>query len=106
MQDREFQSVVDELAIRLEDELEEYPEDLDIENASGILTIGFPNGSAIVVSRQITNHEIWIAAKSGGFHLASKVDGWVCGTTGETLSVLVSRVVSEQLGREVSVLGE
>lgn len=106
MQDREFQSVFDELTIQLEDELEEYPEDLDIENAGGILTIGFPNGSTIVVSRQIATHEIWIAAKSGGFHLANKVEGWVCGTTSETLAELVSRVVSEQLGRDVSVLGE
>ncbi|MFT7090110.1 MAG: CyaY protein [Candidatus Azotimanducaceae bacterium] len=97
--------MVDELTIQLEDELEVYPEDLDIENASGILTIGFPNGSTIVVSRQIATHEIWIAAKSGGFHLANKADAWVCGTTGESLPELVSRVVTEQLGRDVSLLG-
>ncbi|MFT4798836.1 MAG: CyaY protein [Sulfitobacter sp.] len=105
MLDSEFYSMVDELTIQLEDELEVYPEDLDIENASGILTIGFPNGSTIVVSRQIATHEIWIAAKSGGFHLANKADAWVCGTTGESLPELVSRVVTEQLGRDVSLLG-
>jgi len=104
--DSEFYSMVDELAIQLEDELEVYPEDLDIENASGILTVGFPNGSTIVVSRQIATHEVWIAAKSGGFHLAHKAGDWVCGTTGESLPDLVSRVVTEQLGRDVSLLGD
>ncbi|MFT6014252.1 MAG: CyaY protein [Candidatus Azotimanducaceae bacterium] len=105
LQDAEFHSLVDELVMQLEDELEEYPEDLDIENSAGILTIGFPNGSTIVVSRQIANHEIWVAAKSGGFHLAYKEGDWVCGTTKENLASLSSRVVTEQIGREVSLLG-
>jgi len=105
LQDAEFHSLVDELVMQLEDELEDYPEDLDIENSAGILTIGFPNGSTIVVSRQIANHEIWVAAKSGGFHLAYKQDDWICGTTKENLASLSSRVVTEQIGREVSVLG-
>jgi CyaY protein len=104
LQDSDFHSQVDEIVMDLEDELEDYPEDLDIENAGGILTIGFPNGSTIVVSRQIANHEIWVAAKSGGFHLANRDGAWHCGTTGEDLPALISRVVSEQLGRTVELL--
>ena len=106
MQDSEFHSLVDEIVLQLEDELEEYPEDLDIENAGGILTVVFPNHSSVVVSRQIANHEIWVAAKSGGFHIAKKTDDWACGTTGENLSALISRVVTEQIGRPVSLLAE
>tara|TARA_R110002072_G_scaffold1369_6_gene11296 strand:- start:51979 stop:52404 length:426 start_codon:yes stop_codon:yes gene_type:complete len=105
LQDSEFHSLVDELVMALEDELEEYPEDLDLENSAGLLTIGFPNGSTVVVSRQIANHEIWVAAKSGGFHLAHKDGEWVCGTTKENIADLVSRVVTEQLGRGVTLLG-
>ena len=92
--------------MQLEDELEEYPEDLDVENAGGILTVGFPNHSTIVVSRQIANHEIWVAAKSGGFHLGNKSGDWHCATTGESLPTLISRVVTEQIGRPVSLLAE
>ncbi len=104
MQDSEFQEQVDELTMQLEDVLEEYPEDLDIENAGGILTLGFPNGSTIVVSRQIATHEIWIAAKSGGFHLSQSDTGWFCRTTEENLRQLVARVISEQLGRPADPL--
>ncbi len=103
MQDAQFHDIVDDLVMQLEDELEEFPEDLDIENAGGILTIQFPNGTTIVVSRQIANHEIWVAAKSGGFHLANQNGDWNCNTTQETLSELVSRVVSEQLERTVEI---
>lgn len=104
MQDVEFHEIVDDIVMQLEDELEEFPEDLDIENSAGILTIVFPNGSTIVVSRQIATHEIWVAAKSGGFHLASKSDSWFCATTNEDLPSLCSRVISEQLDRPVEVL--
>lgn len=108
MQDANFHDLVDDFVMQLEDELEDFPEDLDLENAAGILTIGFPNGSTIVVSRQIANHEIWVAAKSGGFHLgrngAESGDDWYCNTTQENLKTLISRVVSEQLGREVELL--
>ena len=104
MLDAAFHQLVDELMMQLEDELEEFPEDLDIENAGGILTIEFPNGSTVVVSRQIANHEVWVAAKSGGFHLHQKADEWFCNTTEETLPTLISRVVGEQLGREVELL--
>lgn len=103
VQDAEFHEIVDDVVMSLEDELESYPEDLDIENSSGILTIGFPNGSTIVVSRQIATHEIWVAAKSGGFHLKQVDDAWFCATTSEDLSQLVSRVISEQLGRTVAL---
>ena len=106
MQDAEFHEIVDDFVMQLEDELEEFPEDLDIENSAGILNIEFPNGSTVVVSRQIANHEIWVAAKSGGFHLALKDEAWVCGTTSESLQDLLSRVVSEQLGRDVRVLSD
>ncbi len=99
MQDAEFHEIVDDIVMTLEDELESYPEDLDLENSSGVLTIGFPNGSTIVVSRQIATHEIWVAAKSGGFHLKLVAGDWMCATTSENLSQLVSRVISEQLGR-------
>lgn len=106
MLDAEFHEIVDDLIMQLEDELEEFPEDLDIENAAGILTIQFPNGSTIVVSRQIANHEVWVAAKSGGFHLSSQPEGWFCNTTEEYLPGLMGRVVSEQLGRAVVLLSE
>lgn len=104
MQDAEFHEIVDEVVMGLEDELEEFPEDLDLENSGGVLTIGFPNGTTIVISRQIATHEIWVAAKSGGFHLKHQEGEWFCATTSENLMPLLSRVVSEQLGRPVELM--
>lgn len=102
MQDAEFHARVDELFNRLEDELDAQELDLDIDSSSGILTIGFPNGTSVIVSRQIAAHEVWVAARSGGFHL-SRGENWFCKVTGEDLASLLSRVLTEQLDETVTI---
>ena len=108
MQDSEFSKIADELVIQLEDELdvlaEERDIDLDIDTSGGLLTVVMGNGSTIVLSRQISNHEIWIAARSGGFHCTFTNGDWFCETTSETLSALLGRVFTEQIGLAVSLL--
>lgn len=112
-----FVDMVDEIFMQLEDELdeigegadEEIDEDIDIDTSGGLLTVTFSNASTIVLSKQIGQHEIWVAAVSGGYHLAFHKDGfhkgkWYCRTTEESLPSLLSRVFSEQLGRPVTLL--
>lgn len=105
MQEREYHEIVDDLFMELEDTLDELDHDLDVNASGGLLEVSFPNGSTVVLSRQPANQEIWVAAKSGGFHLAMVEDEWRCGTTDESLAVLLNRVFSEQLGVSVSVFG-
>jgi len=104
VQDGEFIDCVDEILFQLEDELDEFEEDLDIDTSGGLLTVKFPNGSTLVLSKQIANHEVWVAAVSGGYHLAMLDEQWYCRTTQESLADLLSRVFSEQLERTVSLL--
>jgi CyaY protein len=103
LQDAEFQEKVDELFFSLEDLIDGLDQDLDIDTTGGLLSIELADGSAVIVSRQVGNHEVWVAAKSGGFHLALADDQWLCSTTGETLEQLLGRVLSEQLGFSVSL---
>jgi CyaY protein len=42
--------------------------DLDTQRVGGMVTLSFPNHSQIVVNLQKPLHEIWMAAKSGGYH--------------------------------------
>ena len=74
-----------------------------VDGANGQLTLTFPDGSQIVISRQPVQQEIWVAAKSGGFHLREQQDQWFCAVTQERLSALLNRVVSEQSGAPVEV---
>lgn len=103
MEDNEFYGLVEGIFNDIEDQIDEMEFDLDIDVSGGLLSIVFPEGSSVVLSKQVANHEIWVAAKSGGFHLQHQDNFWVCTTTGEDLSSLLSRVFTEQLGVEVAL---
>jgi len=47
--------------------------DIDNQRVGGMVTLVFANGSQIVVNLQKPLHEIWLAARSGGYHF--KFDG-------------------------------
>ena len=96
MDDASFNDLVDEIFYDLEDRVDELDLDIDIDSSGGILTFTLPDGSSIIFSRQIGNHEIWVAAKSGGFHLHQDNEDWFCDATGEALPALVNRVFTEQ----------
>ena len=78
--------------------------DLDVEcSRSGIvLDIEFiDNGSKIIVNSQAPMQELWVAAKSGGFHYRY-VDGrWVNTRDNSELFASLSTMVSEQGGTAV-----
>ena len=103
MQETEFHLVVDSLLLRLQIRLDELPTNVDSELSSGILTLTFENGSKIIINRQTPNREIWVAAKSGGFHFRFVSTDWIDTRSGETLGGLLSRVVSQQAGIETSI---
>ena len=42
--------------------------DVDNQRVGGMITLVFENRSQIVINLQKSLHEVWLAAKSGGFH--------------------------------------
>lgn len=98
MTESEFNEIVDATLLAIEDAIDALDADIDLENTSGILTLTCPNDSKIIINRQTPNREIWVAARSGGYHCGRDGEGWTCHTTGETLDVLLTRVVNEQTG--------
>lgn len=106
MDDREFQTRAEELFVEVEDRIDELELDVDIDSSGGVLTLTMENGTQVILSRQPASHEIWVAARSGGFHLADRDGVWVCGTTDETLAALLNRVFTEQVGEPVTLLDD
>ena len=47
--------------------------DIDNQRVGAMVTLVFSNGSQIVINLQKPLHEVWLAAKSGGYHF--KFDG-------------------------------
>jgi CyaY protein len=106
MDEREFMAAADAELARIEAALEAASDsgaaDFDYElKAGGIIEIEFDNGSKIIVNRHAAAREIWLAAKSGGFHFRPDGGRWVGTRDGEELMVALSRAVSQQAGTSV-----
>ena len=77
--------------------------DIDSEISGGILTLEFDNDSKVIINRQTFNREIWVAAKSGGFHFRFDGAAWRDTRSGEKLEILLARVIAEQSGIVMSI---
>lgn len=105
MQDKEYHRLVDETFSLIEEEIDVLQGDFETDVSGSLLRIELPDKSEIVISRQISTQEIWIAAKSGGYHLCT-VSGrdWHCKASKEGLSTLLSRLIKEQSGVTAEML--
>ncbi len=50
--------------------------DIDNQRTGGMVTLAFPGGSQIVVNLQKPLHEVWLAARSGGYHYRFVDGSW------------------------------
>lgn len=102
MNDSEFNALADALLARIEAGLEASGADLDFEMASaGVLEIEFADGSKIIVNRHGGAQEIWVAARSGGFHYRWDGAVWRDTRDGGELLAALARLAGAQAGQSV-----
>lgn len=77
--------------------------DLDNQRTGGLVTVTFANRSQIVINLQPPLHEVWLAAKAGGFHYKfdSARSVWACTKTGVNFFQHLNTFASQQSGETV-----
>ncbi|THF60217.1 iron donor protein CyaY [Pseudothauera rhizosphaerae] len=104
MEESAFNALAEAELARIEAALEDCGADLDIEaKPGGILEVEFDDGSKMIINRHSAAREIWVAARSGGFHFRPQDGAWIAARDGAELYALLSRLVSEQGGQPVSL---
>ena len=105
MDEREFNTHADAMLARIEQALEGCVLELDFEiKQGGVIEVEFDNGSKLIVNRHTAAREIWVAAKSGGYHFKMAEPGrWLGTRDGVELLAALSRCVSEQAGVTVAL---
>ncbi len=104
MEESVFSALADAELMRIEAAIENCGADVDIESKpGGILEVEFDDGSKIIINRHTAAREIWVAARSGGFHFRPEEGGWISGRDGAELYGTLSRLVSEQAGESVTL---
>ena len=78
--------------------------DIDTNRSGGLLELGFENGSKIVLNTQAPLQELWLAARSGGFHYRYAAGQWVDTRGGAGLLDALSACASEQAGKPLRFL--
>jgi len=102
----EFDSLADTVLMRIAQALDESGADCDCETkGEGVLELEFSDGGRIVVNRHSTAQEIWVAAKSGGYHFRWSGSDWVDTRDGGELFAALSKLVSQHSGSPVVLRG-
>lgn len=85
MTESEFNELADAVFSRIERAVDASGADVECNFEGPVLELEFDDGSKIIINRHSPNREIWLAAKSGGFHYAWQGAQWVSRRDGSEL---------------------
>ena len=109
MDESKFNQLAEETIIAIEEAIEESGADIDYDNVADILILEFSNRSKIIINKQTPLSQIWVAAKSGGYHFDydNEKDLWCLNNNIEKdLFTQLSLYCSEQAGETVELISE
>jgi CyaY protein len=111
MTETEFLTRAEAALARIETALEMLTNegDIDVEcsRSGNVLEIEFvDNGSKIIVNSQAPMQELWVAAKSGGFHFRVDGERWLNTRDGSELFAALSQMISAQGGAPVTLAAD
>ena len=103
MSDSEYLTRAEAVLAAIERSLDDTDADIEFERSGNVLTLEFENGTKIIVNLQPPMQEIWIAAKSGGYHFRF-VDGkWRDTRNGTEFFAALSDYATQQAGEPVQI---
>ena len=98
------EAVLDDIESRLEQAADQADVDLECSRSGNVLEIEFiDNGSKIIVNTQAPMQEIWVAARSGGFHFRLKDQQWRDTRDGSELFAALASLASLQAGEPLTL---
>lgn len=78
--------------------------DVECKRSGNVLEIEFiDNGSKIIINSQAPMKEMWVAAKSGGFHYKHQDGAWINTRDGSELYAALSVLASAQGGAAITL---
>ncbi|MBI2315655.1 MAG: iron donor protein CyaY [Betaproteobacteria bacterium] len=102
MNESDFNAAADLALAALARALEASGAQCDCEfRGDGVLEIEFEDRGRIIVNRHSAAKEIWVAARSGGFHFRPSGGQWVNTRDGTEFFAALSRLISENGGGAV-----
>jgi len=105
LSDSEFHALADAVLSSIETTVDGWLQDdvidIDTHRTGGLLELSLPDGSKLILNTQPPLHELWLAARSGGFHFRHVAGRWLDTREGLEFFELLSRCASEQSGKSL-----
>lgn len=101
MNESEFNLLADAALARIEAAVDDCGGEVECNRSGNLLEIEFDDGQKIIINRHDVNQEIWVAAKSGGFHYAWQDGVWYSRRDGSELYARLHQLFAAQ-GEEVN----
>jgi CyaY protein len=101
MTESEFNELADAVFQRIELALDDADAGIDYDSNGNVLEMEFADGSKLIINRHVPNREIWLAAKSGGFHYALQDGSWLSQRDGSELFGKLDELVQLGSGRRL-----
>lgn len=102
MTESEFHRLADAALARIETAIDHCDGDVECNRSGNVLEVEFDNGQKIIINRHDINQEIWVAARSGGFHYGYRDGKWLSQRDGSELFGKVVELFVEQ-GEQISL---
>src|ERR1700738_5287879 len=83
--------------------LDESDADVDWSLTDGILEIDCGANGKLIVNRHVANREIWVAARSGGFHFRAHDGRWRDTRSAQDLAATLTRLLHEQAALDIDL---
>jgi len=102
MNEAEFEKLAEAALTDVEAAFEACGVDADLElKEGGVLEVAFPDGAKLIINRHRAAREVWVAARSGGFHFRWDGTAWRDTRSGTELFEALSALASEAAGEAV-----
>jgi CyaY protein len=100
-------AILDQLEEAIDRAADSAQADLDVaRKANGILEVSIEadaGDSKVIINLQTPMREIWVAAKSGGYHFRKVGEQWHDTRSQEELMSALSRMMAEQAGETIAL---
>jgi CyaY protein len=101
MNESDFLELAEQTLDAIEHAVEACDADIEAARTGNVLTLELADRSKVVINSQTPMRQIWVAARSGGFHYERIGDQWLDTRDRSELFGALSRIISAQGGQPV-----
>ncbi|MDF0605996.1 iron donor protein CyaY [Neisseriaceae bacterium TC5R-5] len=99
MNESQFLDLSDAIFKRIESAIDDHAIDADGLISGNVMELEFADGGKIIINRHTANQELWIAAKSGGYHFSHQAGQWIASRDGAEFFQTLSTAIETASGQ-------